>query len=66
MKCLSVVAEVFTQIDHQQAPQRRVEGGPTSHVAQVGLVVYPQEGEVLALTTKQDVKNDLRVRTRDV
>ena len=41
---------VFTQIHHQQASQCSVEGGPTSHVAQIGLVVHSQEGEVLALT----------------
>lgn len=43
----------FTQVHHQQAPQRRVEGGPAPHVAQVGLVVDAQEGEVLALTDRQ-------------
>lgn len=42
-----------TEIDHQQAPQRCVEGGPAPHVAQVGLVVYSQEGEVLALEQTQ-------------
>lgn len=48
--CVCVSVCVFTQIDHQQASQCRVEGGPTPHVAQVGLVVHSQEGEVLALT----------------
>ncbi len=48
---------VFTQIDHQQASQCRVEGGPTSHVAQIGLVVHSQEGEVLALMNRRDVNN---------
>lgn len=42
-----------TEIDHQQAPQRRVEGGPAPHVAQVGLVVYSQEGEMFALERTQ-------------
>lgn len=39
----------LTQIDHQQASECGVEGGPAPHVAQIGLVVYTQEGEVLAL-----------------
>lgn len=50
---------VLTQINHEQAPQRRVEGGSTAHVAQVGLVVHAQKGEVLALvkhTHKQQSK----------
>lgn len=43
----------LTQVDHQQAPECCVEGGPAPHVAQIGLVVDPQEGEMLALEKRR-------------
>lgn len=55
--CQKMRDTALTQIDHEEAPQRGVEGGAAPHVAQVGLVVDAQEGEVLALLTKHKAKS---------
>lgn len=45
----------LTKVNHEEAAQRCVEGGPTPHIAQVGLVVHPQEREMLALSKQTNI-----------
>lgn len=40
---------MLTQVHHQQAAEGRVEGGPTPHVTEVGLIVHAQKRKVLTL-----------------